>query len=401
MWDKKHILIGITGGIAAYKVTELISLLKKAGATCEVIMTEGAKEFITPLTIQTLTEHKVHIDQFSLPITMDVEHIELAKRADALVICPATANTIAKLNHGLADNLLSTVALAYEGPKLVVPAMNTAMWKNAATIKNVNGIKELGYTVMNPDSGLLACGDIGEGKMPQPADVFEAIEDLLTEKDLVGKTVVVTAGPTMEPLDPVRYLTNHSSGKMGYSIAKEAKQRGAKVVLIKGYTPNIPPNVDKLVEIKTTGELLEAVDEHFEDCDVLIMPAAPLDYRPSTVSDKKIKKGDNDTLSMVFVPNPDVAKTMGAKKTHQIMVGFAAETNDVLENAQGKLVKKNLDFIVANDLTREGAGFKESTNIITIISADGEQTKFPIMSKEQVAQEIINKIIQLIGKARS
>lgn len=398
----KHILIGMTGGIAAYKVAYLVSMLKKLGAEVEVMMTEGAEAFITPLTMQTMSQRPVHTSQFSLPQVMDVEHISLAKWADLLVICPATANTMAKLAHGIADNLITTVALAYEGPKMVVPAMNTAMWKHQATQENVKKLSVFGYRVLTPASGLLACGDVGEGKMPEPQSIVEEMEYAITPKDLSGYHFIVTAGPTMEPLDPVRYLTNHSSGKMGYAIAKEARMRGARVTLIKGYTSNPEPHVEELVTIKTTRELLAAVEARFDEADAVIMPAAPLDYRPATVATQKIKKDNqgDDGLHLDFIPNPDVAATIGKRKNKQILVGFAAETNDVIENATAKIKKKNLDFIVANNLTTEGAGFKQDTNIITILTPQGEQLTYDKMAKQDVARIIVDRVKNLLDQRK-
>ncbi len=394
MLKDKNILVAMSGGIAAYKIADLVSRLRKQAANVKVVMTEGATEFITPLTMETMSGQKVYIDVFGETEYHEVEHIELAKWADVVVVAPATANTMAKLVYGLADNMLTTCILATRAPILVVPAMNTQMFLHQATQENMEKLVAFGYHVMETAEGKLACGDVGKGKMPEPQQILEEIEYVLTEKDLEGKKFIVTAGPTMEPLDPVRYVTNHSSGKMGYAIAREAYLRGADVTLVQGYTTLPAPKVSRVVPVKTTIEMLEAIDEYFDDADVLIKAAAPADYRSAEVSDVKIKKENQDQNEMVmtFVENPDIAKYFGEKKRDQIIVGFAAETHKLEKHALGKLKKKKLDFIVANDVAQSGAGFKSDTNIVTIYDADGGKEEYPQLAKTIVAKTIVDRI---------
>lgn len=402
MLKDKTVVLGVTGGIAVYKSVDLVSRLKKEQANVEVIMTDGAKEFVTPLTFQTMSNNVVHHKMFSEITHYDVEHISLAKKADILVIAPATANIIGKIANGISDDLLSTVVMATKAQVVLVPAMNTVMYENPIVQENMAKLKKLGYEFVNPTSGLLACGDVGSGKMSEPAEILEYIKSYFVEKDLKGVNITITAGPTIEPLDPVRYLSNKSSGKMGYSIAKNAVDRGAVVNLITGPTKLTPPEGVNLIRVDTTLEMKDAVEKYFEATDVLIKSAAPSDYRPKNVADKKIKKKiDDNELSIDFIENPDIAAYFGKKKADKIMVGFAAETNDLIENASKKIDKKNLDFIVANDVTIKGAGFDGETNLVTIIDREKNRTDYPLMDKKDVAVIILDKVKDILKtKAR-
>lgn len=398
MLKGKNIVLGVTGGIAAYKAADLVSKLNKQHANVEVIMTESATKFVTPLTFQTMSMNRVHTEMFGLIESYDVEHISLAQKADVIIIAPATANTIGKIANGIADNLLTTVAMASKAKLIFAPAMNTTMYNSIIVQENIKKLKDLGHEFINPGVGILACGDYGAGKMAEPDDIVDYVINSFVSKDLIGKKVVITAGPTIEPIDPVRYITNHSSGKMGYSIAKEAFYRGASVVLITGPSSLTPPHGVELVNVKSTDEMFEAVGKYFKDCDVLIKSAAPLDYKPENVSPIKIKKNDekDDVLDLKLIRNPDIAKHYGKLKDGQIIVGFAAETNQVLEYATEKLKKKNFDFIVANDITEPGAGFKIDTNIATIIEKNGVWEKHPLMNKRHLAKIIMDKVSCLI-----
>ncbi len=398
MLDNKNIIVGVTGGIAIYKTLDLISKLKKENANIEVIMTKAATEFITPLTFQTMSQNKVHFDMFGLVNEMEIEHISLAKKADVILVAPATANTLGKIANGIADNLLTTVIMATNKKVVFAPAMNTQMYKNPIVQNNIIKLKELGYEFINPGEGRLACGDEGTGKMAEPIQIIEYLKNLFTEKDLIGKKIIVTAGPTQEAIDPVRYITNRSSGKMGYAIAKEASRRGADVILIAGPTDLEVPDGVKFERIITTQEMLEKINLYFDDADVLVKAAAPSDYKPTHFSDKKIKKETGiDKLEIDFEKNPDIAAYFGArKKNNQLIVGFAAETDDLYENATKKIQSKNLDFIVANDVTMEGAGFEVDTNIVSIIYKDGTIENLPIMEKSELAKIIIDKIKNIL-----
>ncbi|NLK42811.1 MAG: bifunctional phosphopantothenoylcysteine decarboxylase/phosphopantothenate--cysteine ligase CoaBC [Tissierellia bacterium] len=397
MLKDKTIVLGVTGGIAVYKAADIVSRLKKLNANVEVIMTEGATEFVSPLTFQTLSNNVVHRKMFNEITSYDVEHISLAQKAALILIAPATANTIGKIASGIADNLLTTVVMASTSKVVFAPAMNTKMYQNPIVQANMEKLKKLGYEFIKPAKGLLACGDYGEGKMAEPVDIVEYVISSFIDKDLKGKKIVVTAGPTIEPLDPVRYMTNHSSGKMGYCIAKEAADRGAEVVLISGPTYLEPPKGVKHVRVNTTEDMFEEVGKYFDTCDVLVKSAAPADYRPETVSNTKIKKNkDTDELNIKYVKNPDIAAHYGKMKNNQIMVGFAAETENLLQYASKKLKEKNFDFIVANDVSKEGAGFNVDTNIVTIIDNKGETTNYPIMDKAQVARIILDKVKYLL-----
>ncbi|NLL82238.1 MAG: bifunctional phosphopantothenoylcysteine decarboxylase/phosphopantothenate--cysteine ligase CoaBC [Tissierellia bacterium] len=402
MLKGKNIILGVTGGIAVYKAADLVSKLVKQHANVEVIMTEAATEFVTPLTFQTMSQNKVHTEMFGLISHFDVEHISLAQKADLILIAPATANTIGKIANGLADSLLTTVVMASKAKIVYAPAMNTNMYNNQIFQENMNKLKALGHDFIKTGVGRLACGDFGEGKMAEPSEIVDYVISSFSKKDFINKKVVITAGPTIEAIDPVRYITNHSSGKMGYSLAKEAKNRGADVILISGPTNLEPPDGVEIIKINTTEEMFEAVGKHFEDCDVLIKSAAPSDYKPLSVSPNKIKKGNNkEELEIKLIRNPDIAQYYGKYKNKQIMVGFAAETDNLLQYANEKLKSKNFDFIVANDVTEPGAGFKYDTNIATFIDNKGNIDKYPLMEKSLLSTLILDKIYDIIDmKAR-
>lgn len=397
MLKGKNILLGVTGGIAAYKAVALVSALKKREANVKVIMTKSACEFVTPLTFQTMSNNTVHTEMFNQLNNMDVEHISLAKWADIFVIAPASANTIGKMANGIADNMLTTVYMASRCKVIVAPAMNTYMLNHPANLNNIEKLKSYGVRVLKTQEDLLACGDVGSGKMLEPQDILEEIDYELTEKDLLGKKVVITSGPTIEKIDPVRYLSNHSSGKMGYALAKNAHNRGAEVVLISGPTSLKVPEVSKFVRIESTLDMFKAVEDEFDTLDVLIKAAAPADYRPEKYSEEKIKKDAKDDLEKIeLVHNPDIAKHFGQLKNNQILVGFAAESQNEIEYGLGKLKKKNLDLIVVNNIKREGAGFKSDTNIASIIDANESVENLAIMSKESLAEEILNRVVGLL-----
>ena len=400
MLKNKTVVIGVSGGIAAYKACDIVSRLKKLNANVHVIMTNNATEFVTPLTFQSLSQNYVVNDMFEEPKTWDVEHISLAKKADVFLIAPATANVIGKIANGICDDMLTTTVMATTGKVLIAPAMNTNMYRNPILQRNITILKELGYNFVNPESGRLACGDVGEGKLAQPEVIVNEVVNLLIdkEKDLQGKKIMITAGPTVESIDPVRYLTNRSTGKMGYAIAKQAANRGAEVTLVSGPTNIAPPsNIKKLIKIESAKEMYNAIIENFDDNQVIIKSAAVADYKPKTYSDKKIKKNDDD-LVIKLDRNKDIAYELGKIKKDKILVGFAAETNDIIENAKGKIQKKNFDFIVANDLTEEGAGFGTDTNIVKIIDKEGNINKYPQMKKDEVANVILDKVKSLLKK---
>lgn len=394
--EGKTVVLGVTGGIAAYKACELTSRLRKAGAQVYVIMTKNACQFVAPLTFETLSNHPVVTDTFARPSTWEVEHIALAKRADVFVIAPATANILAKMAHGIADDMLSTTVLATRAPILAAPAMNTGMWENAATQENVKLLSARGVRFVGPEGGFLACGDTGAGRMSEPARIFDAIaETLAPRQDMRGLRVVVTAGPTVEKIDPVRYISNRSSGKMGYAIAEAAARRGADVTLVTGPTRLEIPQGAKAVSIQSTQDLLEAMTACCPDADVVIQAAAPADFTPAAVADQKIKKQGDGDLVLTLRQTPDVAAQVGKmKRPGQTLVGFAAETNDVLQNAEGKLAKKNLDMIVANDVTAPGAGFDVDTNIVTFVTRNGQET-LPCLPKKLVADELLDRVMKL------
>ncbi len=398
MLKNKNIVLGVSGGIAAYKACELTSRLKKLNANVEVIMTKSASEFVTPLTFQSLSLNQVVTDMFEAPKYWEIEHISLAQKADILIIAPATANIIGKLANGIADDMLSTTVMAAKAPIVIATAMNVNMYENVIVQKNIEYLKSLGYIIIEPDEGRLACGDIGKGRMVDPAVIVEKVLEILNpKKDLEGKTFIVTAGPTVEALDPVRFITNHSTGKMGYAIAEKAAKRGAKVYLISGPTSlNTPLGVER-ININSTSEMLNKVLKYFDQADVVIKSAAPSDYAPVEYSEQKIKKKDEE-LVIRLKKNPDIAVELGKIKGNKILVGFAAETNDLVENAVIKIKKKNLDYIVANDVKAEGAGFGTDTNIVKIIDAAGNIDDIPIMKKIDLADIILDKISNKLGE---
>lgn len=398
MLKDKTVVIGVSGGIAVYKTLDVVSRLRKLGVNVNVIMTKSATEFVTPLSFQSLSQNYVVCDMFEDPKTWDVEHISLAKRADVFLIAPATANVIGKIANGIADDMLTTTVMATKAKVLIAPAMNTNMYENPILQRNINTLKELGYNFVEPESGRLACGDTGKGKLASPETIVDEVVKLLSKgQDLKGKSIIVTAGPTIESIDPMRYITNRSTGKMGYSIAKEAIERGADVTLITGPTNLTPPqNLKKLVKIESAKDMYEAVLANLDENDVVIKSAAVADYKPKNYSNKKIKKSDDD-LAIELDRNKDIAQEIGKIKNNKILVGFAAETNDLIENASLKIKKKNLDFIVANDLTKEGAGFGVDTNIVKIIDKEGNITEYPKMKKEEVANIILDKIKELLS----
>lgn len=391
--EGKKILIGITGGIAAYKIASLVSSLIKKKAEVHVIMTNNATKFICPLTFESLTKNKVYTDTFDLSPDYSIHHVTLVKNCDIFLIAPATANIIAKIVHGIADDMLTSTFLAYNGKKMVSPAMNTFMYENPITQDNLKLCEKYGIKVIQPGEGNLACGDSGKGRMPEPEFLLnEIIYEIGYKKDLIGKKIMVTAGPTQEALDPVRYITNHSTGKMGYAIAKVAACRGAEVILISGPV-NIPvPNHVKLIKIISAKDMFEVVKKEVNNCDIIIKTAAVADYKPKNYADDKIKK-KSDELSIELEKTEDILKYLGEnKKEGQILVGFSMETTNVIENSKAKLVKKNLDMVVANNLKDKGAGFGTDTNLVTLITKK-ENKSLPLMSKEKVSDEIFNIIL--------
>lgn len=396
MLKGKTVLLGVTGGIASYKSAALASLLIKSGAEVHVIMSENAKNFINPITFETLTGHKCITDTFDRNFEFHVEHVALAKKADLVMIAPATANVIAKLAHGIADDMLTTTVLACRCPKLIAPAMNTAMYENQITQDNMNTLRKYGMEVITPACGYLACGDTGAGKMPEPETLLQYIyREIAHEKDMTGMKVLITAGPTQEAIDPVRYITNHSSGKMGYCIARACMLRGADVTLVTGKTALTPPMFVTVVPIVSAKDMYEAVTSISNDMDIIIKAAAVADYRPASVSDEKVKKADAE-LSIALERTNDILKYLGEHKNKtQFLCGFSMETQNMIENSKKKLVKKNLDMIVANNLKEKGAGFETDTNIVTMITPDSV-SELELMSKEEVAFRLTDKILELI-----
>ena len=395
--EKKTIILGVTGGIAAYKSAGIASYLIKRGHDVHVIMTKNATEFIAPLTFETLTNNRVSVGVFDRNFQYDVNHVEIAKKADLFVVAPATANAIAKFATGIADDMLSTTFLACRAPKLIAPAMNTAMLENPITERNIEMLKELGIYFIDAASGLLACGDVGTGKLADIDDIHEMIDYLLEqEKPLAGKTVVVTAGPTTEPLDPVRFITNHSSGKMGYELARAARNLGANVHLISGPTNLRPPLGVDITQVSTAGAMFEIAMKLSQDYDIFIGAAAVSDFRPKKVFLNKLKKSTHDLSSLKMQENPDiVASVAKTSSSDQIVCAFAMETENLIENARTKLISKNVDIIVANDLSDQGAGFKSDDNRVTIITRD-EQFQLDLMSKQSVAYKIMDKLINMV-----
>ncbi|EOU1839883.1 bifunctional phosphopantothenoylcysteine decarboxylase/phosphopantothenate--cysteine ligase CoaBC [Clostridium perfringens] len=392
MKDKKCVVVGVSGGVAVYKALDVISRLRKKDVEVHVIMTKSATEFVTPLSFQSLSQNMIITDMFAEPKAWEIQHISLAKKADLMLIVPATANIIGKVANGIADDMLSTTIMATKAPVVFCPAMNTNMYENPIVQRNISLLKELGYEFIEPASGRLACGDEGKGKL-QDTEIIaeETLRRLHSTKDLLGKKVVVTAGPTMVPIDPVRILTNRSSGKMGYSIAEEARDRGAEVVLISGPTSLIKPNGIKVIDIKTNEDMFNAIKNEFKDADIVIKSAAVADYKAKNYSNEKIKKTGDD-LNLIFERDRDILKTLGDMKENQILVGFAAESSNLKENAKGKLERKNLDYIVANDISNQETGFASDENKVTIISKSGEEVSLEKMSKREVAKNIFDII---------
>ncbi len=395
----KCIVLAVTGGIAAYKIAGLASTLKKTGADVIVTMTENATQFISPVTFETLTGNKCLIDTFDRNFQYSVEHVAIAKRADVVLVAPATANVIAKAAHGIADDMLTTTLLACPCHKIIAPAMNTNMYRNPIVQDNLQTLAHYGFEVIPPDCGYLACGDIGDGKMPSEAVLLSYLEKaLVSEKPLAGKKVLITAGATRERIDPVRFITNHSTGKMGYALAKMAMLRGAQVTLVTGKTALTPPPFVSVVNVESAAEMFEAVTANAEAQDIFVMAAAVADYRPAVTAQEKIKKSDAD-MSIALVRTQDILAHVGAhKREGQFLCGFSMETENMLENSQKKLIKKNADMICANSLRQEGAGFGTDTNILTLITADGAQ-ELPLLSKEEAADRIFAKILERMAQS--
>jgi phosphopantothenoylcysteine decarboxylase/phosphopantothenate--cysteine ligase len=403
MLSGKTVLVGVTGGIAAYKSVTLVSELKKQGADVHVVMTKNATEFVTPLTFETRSGNRCISDMFERNFEFDVKHISLAKAADLIIVAPATANFMAKAAHGIADDMLTTVVLAAKCPKMLAPAMNTAMYENPVTQDNMKQLKKYGWKIIEPAEGLLACGDEGKGKMPEPSELLQhVLYEIACEKDMQGLSVLVTAGPTQEPIDPVRYITNHSSGKMGYAIAHAAALRGAAVTLVSGHTAlDAPLNVER-VNVLSAAEMYDAVCSRAPKMDMVFKAAAVADFTPADTADHKIKKGEkgasDDGMTIALKPTKDILAELGSKKKDgQVLCGFAMETEDLIANATAKLEKKNLDMICANSLRTEGAGFAGDTNVVTVITKDGS-TELGKLSKLETAHRILDTALALKKK---
>ncbi|MDD7245908.1 MAG: bifunctional phosphopantothenoylcysteine decarboxylase/phosphopantothenate--cysteine ligase CoaBC [Eubacteriales bacterium] len=394
MLKGKTVVLGVTGCIAAYKACEIVSALRKKDANVVVIMTPHATEFVQPLSFETLSGNRVVTDLFDRDFDFEVEHVSLAKKADVFVIAPATANTIGKIANGIADDMLTTTIMACKAPKIVCPAMNTNMYENENTVENIERLKKQGYKIIEPISGRLACGDVGKGKMAEPETIVKAIEDtLMPNQDYEGVKMLVTAGSTEEKIDGVRYITNHSSGKMGLAIATAAVARGAEVTLIAGrLSVSVPDIFEKVVRVKSTNDMLEAVMDNYEKCEYIVKAAAPADYRVKNFSVHKIKAQE---LKLELEKTPDIAKAVGEVKGDRKLIIFSAETDDLIENAKKKLVSKNADMVVANDVTKEGAGFNVDTNIATIITRDGKVFDYDIMAKNRLAEIILDRMLEL------
>lgn len=388
----RTVVLGVTGSIAAYKIANLASSLVKKGANVHVIMTKNATNFINPITFETLTGNKCLVDTFDRNFEFSVEHVSLAKQADIFMVAPASANVIGKIANGIADDMLTTTIMACKCHKIISPAMNTNMFENPIVQSNIQKLKDYGYEIIEPASGYLACGDVGAGKMPEPA-VLESyiMREIAMEKDMKGKKVLITAGPTMEKIDPVRFISNHSTGKMGYALAKIAMLRGAEVTLVTGKTSIPKPNFVKVVNVQSAKEMFEAVDKEFDTQDIVIMSAAVADYRPKEVATEKIKKKDGEA-AIELERTEDILATMAARKKNQFVCGFSMETENMIENSKAKLEKKNLDMICANNLKVEGAGFGTDTNVVTLISKNWIK-ELPMKSKEGVAKDILDVIV--------
>jgi len=391
----KKIVLGVTGGIAAYKAAELARLFVRGGADVHVVMTPAATEFIAPLTFQVLTGHPVYVNMYADRSGEKITHIDLLEETDLLVIAPATANILAKMAVGLADNLLSTLYLAARCPVVVVPSMNVDMYEHRIVQENINKLTEHGCHVMDPGEGELACGVYGRGRMPEPEDIYAYARAALRPNDFAGLKALVSAGPTREPLDPVRFLSNPSTGLMGYALARALKERGAEVTLISGQTHLRAPAGVRTVDVTTTEEMFDAVKDHYEDCHLVIKAAAVSDYRPLEVSEQKVKK-TSDLSTIELAKNRDILLELGKEKGDRILVGFAAETEDIFENAHQKLINKNLDLIVVNNLKEPGAGFAVATNRVSIIDRSGAVEELPLMEKEALAHHILDRIAGLL-----
>ncbi len=392
--ENKHIVLGVTGSIAAYKIASLASMLVKKKADVTVIMTRNATNFINPITFESLTGNRCLVDTFDRNFEFQVEHVSLAKQTDVFLVAPASANVIAKAAHGIADDMLTTTLLACQCPKIFAPAMNTRMYQNPIVQDNISTLKDYGMEVVTPASGYLACGDTGEGKMPEPDVLYEAVLRALTPKDLAGKKVLVTAGPTREKLDPVRYLSNHSTGKMGYAIAEAAVRRGAEVTLVSGVTALQPPAGVKIVPVISAADMAQAVKEAAPEQDIIVKAAAVADYRPAVTADEKLKKKDEE-MSVALERTEDILAWLGAhRREGQILCGFSMETEHLLGNSRAKLEKKNIDMIVANNLKQEGAGFGTDTNVVTLLSKEGTE-ELPLLSKGEVADRLLDRLSAL------
>jgi len=399
MLKNREIILGVSGGIAAYKAVELLRELTKGGANVHVVMTKNAQQFITPLTFQTLSGNPVLCDMFQLLMGSKIGHVTLADIADLMVIAPATANILGKIANGIADDFLSTMIMATTVPVLFAPSMNVNMWESGFVQNNVDKLKVHGYQFVGPIEGDLACGSMGRGKLADIEEIVEKIEDIFTKKDLSGQRVLITAGPTLEPIDPVRSITNRSTGRMGFALAKMARRRGAEVTLIAGpHYLSLPRRDIPQIMVHSAHEMHDAVTHYFEDCHIVIMAAAVADFRPQNVLDEKITKRKNGSYLLQMEKNPDILKELGEKRRNHILVGFAAETSELMENAEAKLKEKKLDLIVANDVTQEGAGFGVDTNIVKILDAHGKVRKLPLMSKDEVAHIILDQVVKLVKK---
>ena len=397
MLSGKKIVLGVTGGIAVYKAVDLVSRLRKAGAEVRVVMTKAAAEFVTPLTFKEISGNSVAVSMWAEKQEFNVEHIALADWADLIIVAPATANILAKAANGIADDLLSTVILAAKSPIIVCPAMNCQMYANPITQSNLKKLTEFGFVIMPPASGFLACGTSGIGRLPEPSEIVEFVKAFFARScgDMKNLRVLVTAAGTREPIDPVRYVGNRSSGKMGYAIAQAAADRGAEVTLVSGPSVLNPPANVKTVQVETTQQMMDACLAAYNDMDIVIKAAAVADYRPHDVAEQKIKKKTDDALTVVMDKNPDILKALGERKEKQFLVGFAAETQNLIANAKEKICKKNLDMIVANDVTLQGAGFNSDTNIVKFLFPDGEVRELEQMTKAEVAEELLNTVLRL------
>lgn len=399
--NEKNIVIGVCGGIAAYKVVDVVSRLKKLNANVHVIMTENAQKFVTPLTFRSISRNPVVADMFAPPEAWDIQHISLAEKADLMVVAPATANILGKAANGIADDMLSTTLMATHAPVLFVPAMNSSMYGNPIVQKNIKELAGHGYSFMEPETGLLACGASGKGRLPGPEAIVDHILKMLTSSmDMKGLKLLITAGPTVEPIDPVRFISNRSSGKMGFAIAGKALERGAEVILVSGPAHIKKPAGAKVIEVRTAEEMYNSVMDNYHGCHIIIMMAAVADYRCENISGSKIKKTGTKML-IELVKNRDIAKELGKVKGHRVLAGACAETENLLDNAMEKMKLKNFDVIMANDVTMEGAGFQADTNIVKIIKKDGGIIELPLMSKNAVADVMLDTIMSLSAVSRT